>query len=114
ITQLMIRFSEGVLHWWWLALLLIAGLVIAFRSWVRSPNGRLWWDEKKLSLPRVGRVMATGVYAQIAQTLAVLLTNGIPLTGALRLMQAATPNSYLKNALEEVQESVADGASLSR
>ncbi len=114
VTQLMIRFSEGVLHWWWLGLLLIGGAIAAFRFWIHSPTGRLWWDEKKLLLPRAGRVMATGMYAQVAQTLSVLLTNGIPLTGTLRLVQAATPNRYVKAALEDVQESVSDGASLSR
>jgi type II secretory pathway component PulF len=114
ITQLMIRFSEGVLHWWWLGLLLIGGIITSFRLWIQSPKGRLWWDEKKLRIPRAGRVMATGMYAQLAQTVSVLLTNGIPLTGTLRLVQAATPNRYVKAALEDVQESVADGVSLSR
>lgn len=114
VTQLMIQFSELVAGWWWLGLLMIGLLIFGFRTLVRNQEGRLWWDEKKFRIPKAGKVMSTGLFAQIAQTMAVLLRNGIPLVGTLRLVEAATPNRYVKEALGEALELVSDGASLSR
>lgn len=114
VTQLMIQFSELVAGWWWLGLLIIGLLIFGFRTLVRNQEGRLWWDEKKFRIPKAGKVMSTGLFAQIAQTMAVLLRNGIPLVGTLRLVEAATPNRYVKEALGEALELVSDGASLSR
>lgn len=114
VTQLMIQFSEGVASWWWVGVLLIGLLVFGFKTLISKPEGRLWWDEKKFLLPQAGKVMSTGLFAQVAQTMAVLLRNGIPLVGTLRLVEAATSNRYVRGALSEALESVSDGASLSR
>lgn len=114
VTQLMIQFSEGVASWWWIGVLVVGLLVWGFRMLVSKPEGRLWWDEKKFLIPQAGRVMSTGLFAQVAQTMAVLLNNGIPLVGTLRLVEAATSNRYIRGALTEALESVSDGASLSR
>ncbi len=114
VTRVLIGFSEGVLHYWWLGAIIIAALITGAKMALRTPGGAAFWDEQKLRLPRVGRVVANGIFAQIAQTLAVLLQNGVPLLGSLRLVQAATPNARLNHALALARDRVADGASLSQ
>lgn len=113
-TRVLIAASDFTVHYWWAMLggAILAGVV--FWRLLQHPEGRRWWDRTKLTIPLSGIILTARFYAQFAQTLATLVTSGIPLLNGLRLMQAATPNVYLKALLDQVVERVADGGSFSR
>lgn len=113
-TRALIGTSNFLTNYGWLLALGIVGAVVIFRTIIAKPEGRLWWDRAKLKLPVVGSVLSARFYAQFSQTLATLTTNGIPLLNALRLVNAATPNVYLRGLLEGVADAVGEGAPLSR
>lgn len=113
-TRVLIDTSNFLTHYGWLLALGIAGLAVGFRTFISSPNGRLWWDRNKLQIPVVGQVLQARFYAQFSQTLATLATNGIPLLNALKLVNAATPNVYMRGLLDGVANAVGEGAPLSR
>jgi type II secretory pathway component PulF len=74
----------------------------------------MWWDEYKLRLPLVGAIFNARFLTQFAQTLATLVTSGVPLLTGLRLLEKATPNVYLQGLLVRVVEMVSDGGAMSR
>jgi len=113
-TQILIAVSAFGGKWWWAVLLAILFAALAFRQFVGTPSGRLWWDRKQLGIPLVGDVLATRHYVQIAQTLATMVGNGVPLFDALRLMEAAMQNIHLKARLGKVAAMVGEGVPLSR
>jgi type II secretory pathway component PulF len=113
-TRILIGTSDFLIHFWWLILLVIFGLFALFRAIVSQPAGRQWWDRFRLHMPLVGPILSARFYAQFAQTLATLTTNGIPLLNALQLVNAATANVYMHDKLNTVTEAVGEGVSLSR
>lgn len=113
-TRILIGTSDFLTHYGIFLALAIAGAVAGFRAYIGRPDGRLWWDRSKLQIPVVGQVLRARFYAQFSQTLATLTTNGIPLLNALRLVNAATPNVYIRGLLDGVANSVGEGAPLSR
>lgn len=113
-TSLLIAASNFLVAYWWLLILLLIGISVLFRWTISTPAGRGWWDRYQLRLPLVGAILRAKFFAQFAQTLATLISNGIALHGALKLTNAATPNVYLRSILGRVTEDVAEGVPFSR
>jgi len=113
-TALLISVSKFLGAYWWLILILLVALGFAFRWMIGTPPGRQWWDRVQLRIPLVGAILRAKFFAQFAQTLATLTSNGIALYGALKLTNAATPNVYLQEILGRVTNDVGEGISLSR
>ena len=112
-TRILLQLNHLITQWWWLAILIVVGLSVGFRSWVNAPEGRAAWDRLRLSIPGYGRIVKHRYYAQFARTLGTLMENGIPLLRALDLVSEITGNRYLELKMAEVRRSVIDGATLS-
>ncbi len=113
-TAVLIGASKFLGAWWWAILIGLVGLGLAFRWMVNTKPGRRWWDRVQLRIPLVGTILRAKFFAQFAQTLATLTSNGIALHGALKLTNAATPNVHLQSVLTKVTEDVGEGIPLSR
>jgi type II secretory pathway component PulF len=113
-TRILIGLSEFFGAYWWVVLIVMAALFLAFRHFTSSGEGLSWWDRTKLSLPIFGPLFRMRFYAQFTQTLSTLLNNGVSLMQAMQLIRNATPNVYLQGVLDVVAGHVQDGAQLSR
>jgi type II secretory pathway component PulF len=114
VTRMLVDVSGFFSHYWWALLLGIAVSILAAWRFVRSPYGRRWWDRTQLRLPLIGPLLRGRFFAQFAQTLANLVTNGVPLLSALRLITDATLNKHWHGALSKITDSVGEGISFSR
>jgi type II secretory pathway component PulF len=112
-TRILLQLNHLITQWWWLAILIVIGLSVGFRSWVNTAEGRIAWDRLRLGIPGYGRIVKHRYYAQFSRTLGTLMENGIPLLRALDLVSEITGNRYLESKLSEVRRSVIDGATLS-
>src|SRR5437868_3748133 len=112
-TRILLGVNQAITNYWWLALALGIGAVIAFRAFVRSDEGRIAWDRFRLMIPGYGRVIRHRYYAQFSRTLGTLMENGIPLLRALDLVTEIAGNRFLELKLVEVRRAVIDGATLS-
>ena len=114
ITQALINFSDFMVAWWWMILLVAAALFFAFRIFIGTVAGRSWWDRAKMVMPVFGPVIAGRFYAQYCHTMANLLSNGVPLLNALKLLTRGAANVFMKNLLEEAVLDVGEGGSLAK
>jgi len=113
-TSVLIATSKFIGTWWWAIIIGIFLLGLLFRWAISTTRGRQWWHRAQLRLPLVGAILRAKFFAQFAQTLATLTSNGIALYGALKLTNAATPNVYLQEILAKVTDDVGEGAAFSR
>lgn len=113
-TMILITASKFLGAYWWAILIALLGVAFLFRTIIKTKPGRHWWDQYQLRIPLVGAVLSCRFFAQFAQTLATLTSNGIALYGALKLTNAATPNVYLQEILSRVTDDVGEGMPLSR
>ncbi len=114
VTKLLIGVSDFFVHYWWAMLIVIAASIYGFFYAIRRDAGKIWWHRTQLKLPLVGNVLTSRYYTQFSQTMANLLGNGVPLLNALKLMNAATGNVYLRALMTRVVEIVGEGGSLMR
>ncbi|MBV8587651.1 MAG: type II secretion system F family protein [Verrucomicrobia bacterium] len=114
VTRMLVDVSGFFSQYWWALLLGIGVVILAAWRFVKSPYGRRWWDRTQLRLPLIGPLLRGRFFAQFAQTLANLVTNGVPLLSALRLITDATLNKHWHTALAKITDSVGEGISFSR
>jgi Type II secretory pathway, component PulF len=112
-TRILVHIHHAITGYWWIGALLAVGVIIGFRAFVRSDEGRTAWDRFRLVIPGYGRIIRHRHYAQFARTLGTLLENGIPLLRALDLVTEIAANRFLELKLGEVRRAVIDGATLS-
>jgi type II secretory pathway component PulF len=112
-TRILVDVHHAITGYWWVGALLAVGVIIGFRAFVRSDEGRTAWDRFRLVIPGYGRIIRHRHYAQFARTLGTLMENGIPLLRALDLVTEIASNRFLELKLGEVRRAVIDGATLS-
>jgi type II secretory pathway component PulF len=112
-TRILLGANYVITRYWWLFILVVLGVMVSFRAFVRSDEGRLTWDRFRLSVPGYGRIRRHQYYAQFSRTLGTLMENGIPLLRALDLVTEIAANKYLEAKLRDVRRAVIDGANLS-
>lgn len=114
VTRMLLRFSGFCTAHWWKMALGVAGIYGLFRVVVATPGGREWWDRAKLSIPLIGPIVETRFYASFTQALGNLVSNGVPLLSALKLLVNATGNRFFRRRLDQVIEDVGSGDPLSK
>ena len=112
-TRILLQLNYAFTHYWWLGVLVVVGISVGSRAFLRSDEGRITWDRLRLGIPGYGRIIRHRYYAQFSRTLGTLMENGIPLLRALDLVSEITGNRYLESKLAEVRRAVIDGATLS-
>src|SRR5213082_559923 len=112
-TRILMDINRAIVSYWWLGGLIVIGISVGFRAFVRTEEGRLTWDRFRLKIPGYGRVIRYRYYAQFSRTLGTLMQNGIPLLRALDLVSEIAGNRYLELKVTEARRAVVDGATLS-
>lgn len=113
-AKILIGFSDFLKGYWWAIVLVIAGMVVGFRIWLRSRKNQETWDRFIVHAPLVGGVLSSRFYVQCMETLANLVGNGLPLLKGLELTRETTMNLFLKEKVSQVAGIVGEGGSLSR
>ncbi len=110
----MMLIADFIKAWWLVILLLLVGGGLFFKAWKDNEANRPTWDEMKLKIPLIGDVIASRFYVQFLETMANLVSNGLPLLRALELSRDATQNLAIRKNLNAVIDQVGDGRAFSK
>jgi general secretion pathway protein F len=113
-TRVVMGLSSGLQSYWWVAVLVIAALVAAYRRYTTTPAGRLVVDRLKLSVPLFGELGRKVQVARFARTLGTMLKGGVPLIQSLDIVRAIVNNTVIMQALTAVQKDVSEGKGLAQ
>lgn len=111
-TQLLISTSSGVRDYWWAVAVLVAGIVLGVRQWLRTEKGAITWDGWLLKLPVFGPMIAKQAVARFARTLGGLLASGVPILKALAIVEKVVGNRVMSQAVKAALEDVRQGQNL--
>jgi type IV pilus assembly protein PilC len=110
LTQIVMKMSYALRHWWFVIFPAIAGLVFGFRRLKRTPKGRELWDRFKLRIPmKIGDVVRKVALARMSRTLATLVAAGVDIIRALEITGATAGNWVIEQSLTRVRERVHEG-----
>jgi type II secretory pathway component PulF len=111
-TRVLLGIAGFITGWWWaIALATVAG-IIGWRRWISQSQNRMLVDLTLLRLPIVGVLLRDVAVARFTRTLGTLVSAGIPILQALRVVRDTLGNSAMMAAIDEVQERVTTGSSL--
>ncbi len=113
-AAILIGISAFLQKWWIVIILTILAAFIFFKAWKDNDANKSAWDRMKLKLPLIGPVITSRFYVQFLETMANLVSNGLPLLRALELSRDATQNRSLRTELDKVIAQVGDGRSFSK
>jgi general secretion pathway protein F len=112
LTQVCLDISDFILQQWYLLIIYIAVAVILIKKYLNSPGGIKMWDQFLLKGPIVGKVSIAIAVERFASTLSTLLSSGVPLLAAMKILKNLMTNSQLKIIVDNAQISVSEGKAL--
>lgn len=112
ITRIVVAVGSTLQNYWWLLLALLFLAIHWLRKQMADPVGRLRIDDRLLRLKIVGELVRKLEVARLARTVGTLLTNGVPLLGALSIARNVMNNSVLAAAVGTAAEEVKTGSGL--
>ena len=114
MTRILLGFSEFMVAYWPLMLAVVAGCVIAFRSWVGTTVGRYIWDRTTLKIPIAGTILHKAALSRFSRSFSLGIRSGVPVMQALSNSAQTVDNSYVSRCIEGMRENVERGESLLR
>ncbi len=114
LTQVLIGISHLFSGYWWAMLGMAVLLIILFKRFQSSEEGRRKLDEWKMQAPVFGKVVKLNLFGQFARTLSTLLENGVPVLTALKITEQIIPNLIIKEAISKTREEVTDGKTIAQ
>jgi type II secretion system protein F len=111
-TQILLSISAGMQTYWWVGALIALGVVLGWRVWTASPEGRRAADQTLLGLPLFGPLTMKVETARFARTLGTMLRSGVPVLGAMGVVGDMMSNQAVGLAVSRLAEGVKRGGTI--
>jgi len=112
MTDWLLGLSHVSGTWWPVALVALIGSVFGIQWWLKTEDGRFWWDRLRVRLPVAGPIFLNLAVARFCRVLGTLLTNGVPILRSLEIASDATGNRVLALAIQDATENISAGETL--
>jgi type IV pilus assembly protein PilC len=112
-TKMLIAISHFGLSYFWVFLILLAGLIAGYTAMRRNPQGKFLLDSWKLRIPIFGKLVNQVVIAKFLRTLGVVVVSGLPILDSLELAGSSAGNEVVDRASGSIARQVSKGANLS-
>lgn len=111
-TRILIGMSNFMRSFWWLLLLFVVGAFLGFRAYKRTDAGAGVLSRLSLTVPIWGKIKKSLILAQFTRTLGLLITAGIPIVTALKVVSELLESPTYEEALSDVIKKVERGSTL--
>ena len=108
-TKIMLEMSAFVRAWGWVGISGAAGGTLLLNIYIRTAEGRMWWDGFRLKIPMLGDSLRKAETARFARAMGTLVSNSVPLVQALTISKAILSNKLIAASLEQVVQGVKRG-----
>ncbi len=114
LTQFLVNISDFFANFWWLVLMVIAGVVGAIWFFVkRTPTGRKVMDTFKIHVPIFGGLFRKLYVSRFARTAEMMLATGVPMLDSVKIAIDATSNVIIEEEYSKAIEIIKGGKPLS-
>ena len=100
-TRILITIYEAMNNYWDVGIALIALMIIAFKLWVKTANGRLIWDSVKLKLPIFGPLLMKSYMSRFTRMFETLNRSGLPILQTLEIVSRTVGNAAIGREIEK-------------
>ena len=111
-TRMMIGINNLFQNYWYLVLPAFVFIPILLTRYIRTENGRIFWDRLKIRIPVFGRLFLIAALSRFTHTFVMLNKSGIPILQILEITSTTVNNVILSQSIEEIGRKVREGKSL--
>jgi type IV pilus assembly protein PilC len=108
-TLMLMNMSNFLTTYWYIALAILIGFLIAFKMFVKTKFGKRVYDRFKLNVPVFGKLNHRIALARFSRTLGTLLVSGVPILQALETVAGAVDNDIISDAVMTARERIREG-----
>lgn len=113
LTQMLIDLSNNLVEYWYIPLLVLAGVIMLYKIIASTGQGRYFLDRIKLRLPIFGAIVQKSAIARFSRTFGTLLDTGVPILQTLVIVKDTSGNEVVSRAMVEIHASIRDGDTVS-
>jgi MSHA biogenesis protein MshG len=114
MTKFLIALSDFMVTWWPAMLIVAVLVVVGVRAYVRTPLGRMSWDELKMKIPIAGPIVLKATLSRFARSFALAVRSGVPAVQALTIVAGTVDNVHVARKIEMMRGGVERGESVLR
>lgn len=97
-----------------IGLVLFILLIVAYKVYSKTDQGRLNIDKVKLRIPLIGDLIRKSSIAKFSRTLSTLMSSGVPILDALNITARASGNRVVHDAIKKSVLSIAEGETITQ
>ena len=112
-TQFVINLSNSFQQSWYIWLIAIIAIIVAFSLANGSRSGRYMLHRFYLRLPIFGSVIRKIAVARFTRTLGTLLSSGVPILDALTTVGKSAGNMVIERAISFARQRISEGRNMS-
>lgn len=112
-TRIVLYFSDFLINYWYIALILLIGGAVVIRNLLITPGGREVMLQLERRIPVIRTVITTSELVRFSRVLAMLLRSGVPIGDAIGIVAQSSGNSAWTRLLTLVRQEVEKGVPLS-
>lgn len=109
LTQAIVDLSDFLKVFWWLVLMIIAGIVIGTKKYIETDKGRRAKDKLLLKMPLIGAFIRKVAVGRFTRTMATLLESGVPILTAFDIVAETVNNTVYEEAILVAKASIKEG-----
>ena len=113
-TQILIGMSNFFRKYVLVIVGVIAGVVLAFKLYGNTESGRMNLAKLQLKLPVLGNISILNGASQFANTMAMMLNAGLPMTKAVTITSRVLDNYFISQEVGKITGKLEEGHTLGR
>lgn len=111
-TRFLLWLSFSLKTYWFLILIMILGITIAVKYYLKTQQGGLAISKLKLKIPIIKNLNEMIIVSRFTRTMSTLLSSGLPLVESLDIVKEVIDNKVAQNSIIKVKEKVVKGETL--
>jgi type IV pilus assembly protein PilC len=108
-TQALISVSDALRHYLWAVLILAVGGTYGWLQFIKTKQGRDFWDARRIKLPIFGSIAHKICLARFTRTLASLVRSGVPILDVLQIVSSTVGNTVFEKAIKAASGDIERG-----
>jgi type IV pilus assembly protein PilC len=112
-TRALLGFSDVAGQYWYLVLILMVGMVVAYKLFSRTEHGHYVIDAAKLRVPILGELATKTAISRFARTFGTLISSGVPVLRALEIVIDTAGNRVISDTISRARAAIKEGEKIS-
>lgn len=112
ITRFVLGASDFMQFYWWLFILLLAGIAMLFAFLRSRPKTKYYLDYFALRIPVFGKMLQKAAIARMMRTLSSLFSSSVPILQAMSIVEKTVDNQVMASVVRESRDALEKGRSM--